>query len=464
MADKFEPTKNDNTSVKKMKKTSLVGCIINKCVAIYEYCVNGVWLDSRKTMGVRTIKTINLAARSFLDRGLQNRSMSLTYSTVLALVPALALIFAISRGFGFQHLVQNELYVFFPAQKETLSTALTFVDSYLKESSQGIFVGIGIVMLLWTLISLLSNIENVVNHIWGISNDRSLSQKITDYIAICLMVPILMICSSGVSIFMSEFVQENIRMPFLTPILNNMLEMAPLLLAWLAFTVSNYLIPNTKVSFKYAALSGLFSAVSFHILQFLFVSGQIYVTKYNAIYGSFAFLPLMLIWLQFSWLIFLSGCVFTYSLQNVFSYNYFGDISDVSENYLKEVALVVTALVFKNFVRRNNPYTLNELSCNYDLPMRLVTHLVERLKKAGVMYTIPMENGRIAVVPAIEPASLSIGELMCRLDEQGISDFIPGFTQHYSLLIDRFRRLLADGYDLSSELIVSLPFPDTGKE
>lgn len=223
-----------------MKKESFISKAVDKVMAAYGYFWTGVWKDPHKNIWTSTLKTLNLTVRSFTDTGLQNKSMSLTYSTVLALVPALALIFAISRGFGFQDTVQNELYVIFPAQQKAISTAISFVDSYLKQSSQGLFVGVGIVMLLWTLVSLLSNIEEAFNSIWNVKKSRSFPQKVTDYIAICLMVPVLMICSSGASIFMSTIVQENLNLPFLTPVINSLLEFAPLVMAWLAFTLSYF--------------------------------------------------------------------------------------------------------------------------------------------------------------------------------------------------------------------------------
>ena len=232
---------------------------------------------------------------------------------------------------------------------------MKFVDSYLAEASQGIFVGIGIIFLLWTLISLLSNIEEAFNTIWDVKRDRSMYQKVTDYIAICLMVPILMICSSGVSIFMSATVQNNIYFSFLSPLVNIALEALPVFLAWVAFTLSYFLIPNTKVKFQYAAISGAVCAIIFQILQLLFVNGQIYVSKYNAIYGSFAFLPLLLIWLQFSWLILLFGCVLTYSLQNVLSYNFLGNLSKMSENYSRKVTIILSAAIVGRFREGKTP-------------------------------------------------------------------------------------------------------------
>ena len=160
-----------------------------------KYCIHDVWDDSRSVWSVRTVKIINLSIRSFLDRDLQMRSCALTYNTVLAVVPALAMLFAIARGFGFQNLLQSELFRYFPAQRQALETALSYVDNYLAQASQGIFIGIGLIFLLWTLISLMSNVEDTFNHVWGVSTKRSLQRKFTDYTALFLLLPLLMICS-----------------------------------------------------------------------------------------------------------------------------------------------------------------------------------------------------------------------------------------------------------------------------
>lgn len=405
--------------------------------AAYEYCREGVWSSAENTLGIRLIKTANLSVRSFLDRGLQSKSMALTYSTVLAIVPAFALLVAIGRGFGLQNVVERELYIYFPSQGEAVSTALSFVDRYLNQATQGLFVGIGIVFLLWTLISLLSSIEEAFNNIWDIKSRRGILQKITDYIAICLIIPILMLCSSGVSIFMSTIVQSGPGAEILTPVVNTALEISPFILTWLAFVLSFWLIPNTKVSFKYAAISGAVCALAFTILQLLFVNGQIYVSKYNAIYGSFAFLPLLLIWLQFSWLILLFGCVLTYSLQNIFAFNFLGNIENVSDRYMHKVLLVVMAIVVKRFLNGKKPLTPNDISMEYDLPIRLVNRIVIRLHDAKLIYYVVGENQEITVAPAVDANTLTVGELIERVDNVGESDFIPRFARIYSALLRR---------------------------
>lgn len=435
---------------------------VNWCINFYKYCTVDVWREPHNTLFVRIVKTANLSVRSFMDRGLQMKSSALTYSSVLALVPAIALLLAIGRGFGFQDTISNSLYQYFPAQHKALETAMGFVDSYLKEANNGLFVGVGVVVLLWTLVSLLSTIEEAFNNIWDIKKDRTMYQKITDYIAICLLVPVLMACSSGLSIFMSTMVQNNLALRIFTPLLNVGLELMPLVLAWFAFTLSYFLIPNTKVQFKYAAIAGAVCAIAFQILQLLFVNGQIYVSKYNAIYGSFAFLPLLLVWMQLSWLILLFGCVLSYSLQNVFAFNFLGDVTTISPDYRRKVLLVITTAIFRRFEENLPPLDRNSLSTQYDIPVRMVGEFTYTLHKAGLIYFVQLPDDMVGYAPAIDAQSLTVGELFRRIDKEGASDFIPRFNKLYpgivSLVDDLNRRswYLADALRVVD---VALPEP-----
>ncbi|MDE6394078.1 MAG: YihY/virulence factor BrkB family protein, partial [Duncaniella sp.] len=269
----------------------------------WTYCSEGVWEDHRDILKVNIVKTANLTVRTFLSSDLQSKACAMTYRTLLAIVPALALVFAIGRGFGFQNMLESQLYNSFPSQRKALEVAFSFVDSCLAQASEGIFVGVGLVFLLWTILSLLDSVEETFNQVWGVSIDRSFFRKVTDYLAICIILPILMICSGGLQIFMSTAIQKLLPFDFMTPVIEVMLDFASYVLAWLFFAGAYMLIPNTKVKFGSAITAGILAGTAFQVLQWLFVTGQIYVSKYNAIYGSFSFLPLMLIWMQLSWLI-----------------------------------------------------------------------------------------------------------------------------------------------------------------
>ena len=430
--------------------------MIEKCEKLYEYCVAGVWSDPRKTMKVRLIKTVNLTVQAFLNRDLQIKSMAITYQTVFAMVPALALLLAISKGFGFQEIVEKELYAYFPSQSKALGTALGFVDSYLAEASSGILVGVGLIVLLWTLISLLSNIEDAFNNIWDLKEGRSTIQKVKDYIAIFLLIPILMILSSGISIFMSSTMVAVMPFKFMTPMINILMELVPVVLTWGAFTLCFWLIPNTKVEFKFAAISGAFSAVAFDVLQMLFLSGQIYVSKYNAIYGSFAFLPLMLIWLQLSWLLLLSGCGLTYSLQNVFAYNFFGNLNNVAESYFRKVLIVVTAVIYRRFHLGLTAPTRNSLSTTYGLPIRMVSSIAERLKQAGLIQYNESGGGKEdpGMVPTTDTDRIMVKDVVTRVESSGMKDFIPEFNTTYRQALDEISEISERMYQAAGDMLV----------
>lgn len=438
--------------------------LIARIMHCYRYVTGGVWEDTRNKTSVRLIKTVNLAVRSFMDRGLQIKSMALTYSTVLAIVPAFALLFAIGRGFGYQKVLESAIYSYFPSQTKAVATALSFVDSYLENASQGIFVGAGALFLLWTIISLLSSIEQAFNSIWDIKRDRTLYQKVTAYIAICLLVPILMVCSSGISIFMATTIQNQLHLKFLTPFINVALEAMPVVFAWGAFTLSYALIPNTKVNFKYAAIAGAVGAISFQILQMLFVNGQIYVSKYNAIYGSFAFLPLLLIWLQLSWLILLSGCILTYSLQNVFTFNFLGDISTISENYQRKISTLIMSIILDYRKKGEQPPTLNEISTRYGLPIRIVNRTVDTFHQGGLVFYVVLKEDLVGVTPAFDISKMSVGEFFKTLDQIGPSDFIPGLESQYSETLKEVDGLLGKLYASDDSTMLSeLPVPTPAK-
>lgn len=407
-----------------------------RCLSLYRYVTEGVWNDTRHTVWVNCVKTVNLSVRSFLNGELQVRAAALTYQTILAVVPMLALVFAIGRGFGFQNLLETQLFHNFPAQREAMSTVFSFVDSYLAQSSEGIFVGVGILFLLWTLISLLSGVEDVFNTIWGLKQGRSLWRKITDYTAIFLILPVLMICASGIMVFMSTTLNALLPSGVLSPLVKVLLDFTSVVLVWLFFAGTYMLVPNTKVKFKNAFIAGIMAGSAYMILQWLFVTGQIYVTRYNAIYGSFAFLPLLLLWLQLVWTITLAGAVVCFSSQNIFEFSFNSEIQKISNNYKWRVMLAVMTIAVRRFVDGQPPVTPHQIAVNYGLPITLVNDAAAKLAQAGLLNRIVVDNpdNEPAIAPAVEPEKVSVGLVLERVGASGSANFIPKFNSRFHAL------------------------------
>lgn len=400
------------------------------------YCTNGVWNDTRQSFRVNLVKTLNLSVRSFFNADVQSRACALTYRTMLAIVPALALLFAISRGFGLQEIIREELSGVSHAPT-VLDTVLNYVDSYLNQSSsQGIFVGIGIVFLLWTLISLLGAVESNFNSIWGLKQGRSIWRKCTDYLAIFLILPVLMICGSGLTVYVTSAADRLFDIPFLSSTVSLLLDFASLCIIWMFFTGVYMLIPNTKVRFPNAFVAGMLAGTAFMVLQWLFITGQVYVSKYNAIYGSFAFLPLLLIWMQLVWVITLAGAIICYASQNIFRFNFSKEISSISLNYRTRILLAVSSIVIRRYEREQQPISDDTLARDYGLPSSLVTKTINLLIDSKVLMRVVLDAKAesYGLVPAIEPGRLSIGEVIRRVRNTGSTEFIPGFGERFSAI------------------------------
>ena len=422
-----------------------------------KYCIHDVWDDSRSVWSVKTVKIINLSIRSYLDRDLQMRSCALTYKTVLAVVPALAMLFAIARGFGFQNLLQSELFRYFPAQRQALETALTYVDNYLAQASQGIFIGIGLIFLLWTLISLMSNVEDTFNHVWGVNTKRSLQRKFTDYTALFLLLPLLMICSAGITIFMSDAVQRVFADNALSPLVHRLLAFTPTVISWIIFTAAYFMVPNTKVRFKGALFAGMLCGTLFQVVQWLFVSGQLYVSKYNAIYGSFAFLPLLLVWLQLSWLITLSGVVLTYAWQNFDSFAYRDKAEKISQSYSNRLAIAVLSQAVKRFKQKKGLLTRCGVIHDFDIPSQLADQLLGNLLQAGLLNQVNRDNEEeTAFQPAFDPDDFTVNDTANRLSQLGNSDFIPKADARFA----KIWSAIQDSQQQKTDDILLLDLPD----
>ena len=426
----------------------------SRAVSLYDYCTVEVWKDQRKLWWVDLAKIINLSVRSFLDKNLQEKACALTYRTVLATIPVLAILFAICRGFGFQNLLETELVKYFPAQREILARMLGFVDSYLAHASSGLFLGIGLILMLYTLINLLSSVEDSFNNIWGISKPRSLVRRVVDYTAFFFIMPIFIIALGGLQLMVTSKMQKflDIDSSYIGVVFN----CAPWVLTCLTYAVVFVLIPNTKVHVKNALVSGVICGIAYEIVQYLIVSGQIYVSNYNAIYGSFAFLPLFLIFIQLSWLICLSGVVATYSSQNVYHFSFTDDIDNIAPSYRREITIIILAAIVDRFDRDLPPYTQIEITKDLGIPVRIVQRSVADLCHVGLI-RMSEEDGHDAVyIPNHNIERMTINNVSELLRNNGNRDFVPLIGENFGKELSIIRTLRADHLKHGDMLIKDL--------
>lgn len=423
----------------------------------WDYCSREVWHDTRSNWRVNTIKTINLTVRSFLSTDLQSKACALTYRTILALVPALALMCAIGRGFGLQQNLEDMLIREIPSQAKVLNEGFRFVDAYLAEASGGLFVGVGVIFLLSTLIMLVRNVEHAFNDIWLVPKGRSVWRMLSDYLAIFLILPILLICAGGLSLFMQTSLSRLLPYGFLQPAIEVLFDMVSLILSWLFFAATYMLIPNTRVKFRSAIIPGILVGTSCQILQWLFVTGQLYVAKYNAIYGSFSFLPLLLIWMQLVWLFTLIGAQLCFSIQNIGEYNFGENIRNISENYRRQATIAVMAIISRRFMSGRPALSMAQISQHYRLPINLVTPIVHRLEAAGLLNFVDSaekEQNEQPVQPARDVSQLTVATVIDAMQRLGDNDFLPEFGNIYASVVTINDKILKAAGDASADTLV----------
>lgn len=396
---------------------------INRAIKFLSY---DIWRINRSDTSTsrfniyNVIKTFILTFRNIDTGQLNTRAAALTYNTLLSIVPLLAVLFAIARGFGFQNIVQSQLFDYFEGQRDVLAKALTFVDKSLEYASGGIFLGIGVIMLLYTVINLLSAIEANFNYIWRVKENRSYYRQFTDYIALFLIIPIFIVCNAGLTLILNSSLEYR----FIGTVMGFVIKIIPFVITILLFTLIYVYIPNVKVKFRSALFGGFFAGVAFQIFQIIYIGGQIWISKYNAIYGSFAALPLLLLWMQLSWLICLIGLQLAFSFQNVKKFSFEREVSTISRRYKDFLLLLIATLIVKRFENGGEPYTADVLSEKYKIPTQLTSDILYDLHQYGIIVSTPTADERVsAYVPAIDINKITINFLFEKADLFGSEDF-----------------------------------------
>jgi membrane protein len=401
-------------------------------IRIYNFIRHDIWrmtgheLSRSRRVSYSIIKTIVLAVRGFTTDRLNEKASALTYSLLLAIVPIIALAISIAKGFGLELAIEDSLQGTYIDKMNLTPMVMSFVESYLETAKGGFFIGIGIVILLVSVTSFFMQVETSFNDIWQVKKSRSIIRQFTTYFSIILLVPVLLIVSSGLSIYISSAFSSSFLYEFLNPFVRVLVNFLPFVIVWIGFTVSYMAIPNTQVKFVNALVAGVIAGTAFQVFQMLYVSGQVNLSRYNAIYGGFAAIPLLLIWLRISCLIVLFGAELSYASQNIHNFDYETDTKTISVRYRNFLYLYITYLIIHQFETQKPPLTPEEISTKNSLPSRLVNQLLSKLVDANVLIEVYNEmNKTKSYQPAVDINQITAGFLFDKLETQGSELFLP---------------------------------------
>ncbi len=383
----------------------------------------------RKSFIINNLRIAILALRGFNEDKCAIRSSALTFYTLLSIVPVFAMAFGIAKGFGFEKVLEQRILEKFPNQNDVILNIINFANTMLENTKGGLIAGIGVAVLFWSVVKVLGNIEASFNDIWGIKKTRGLGRRLSDYLSIMLICPVFLIFSGGLTVFartQAVILTEKISLlGAFSPTIMFLLEFLPYTVIWAVFSFIYIFMPNTKVDLKSGIIAGIAAGTVYQVMQLIYVNFQVGVAQYNAIYGSFAALPLFLVWLQLSWRILLFGAELSFAHQNVDTYEFEPDCLNVSYSFRKLLALRVVHLLVKNFSRGQKPFTAAEISHELELPVRLLRDILNDLLDSGIISEIKKQDVRaVAYSPARDINLLTIKYVLDRIDEKG-TDSIP---------------------------------------
>jgi membrane protein len=377
---------------------------------------------------IKQLRILLLATRGFAKDKCPLSASALTFYSILSIVPIVAMAFGIAKGFGFEMLLEEQLFKNFSGQEEVMNRVVAFAHSLLENTRGGMIAGIGIVFLLWTVIKLLSHIELSFNDIWDIKKSRTYGRKFSDYLSIMLISPILFFLSSSATVFITTQItvitQKVALIGMFSPVIFFMLKLIPYCLIWILFVFTYILMPNTKVNFSSGLIAGVMTGTVFQIVQWAYVDFQVGMARYNAIYGSFAALPLFLIWIQLSWMLVLFGAEISFAYQYVDTYDFEPDRRLISPAFKKLLSLYMTHLIISTFSKGEMPLTASNISQTLEIPIRLVQQILDELVEIEVLSNTKRKdnNKEVFYQPARSINLITIKSVIEAMEQKGVNN------------------------------------------
>jgi membrane protein len=408
-------------------------------------------LPPGKSFFLNLLRVVILSVRGFDEDKCQLRASALTFYSLISIVPVLAMAFGVAKGFGFEKILERQLREKLAGHEDILTNVIQFSHSLLENTQGGLMAGVGVIMLFWAVLKVLGHIEESFNDIWGVKKQRPLGRKFADYLSLMLICPVILILSGGVTVFVST--QVAMIMEKFT-ILGNfrstvffLLNLFPYTMMWGLFTFLYVFMPNTRVRFSSGLFAGIITGTIFQVVQWFYITFQVGVVKYNAIYGSFAALPLFLVWLQLSWLIVLFGAELSFAHQNVDTYEFEPDALGASHRLRTLLSLQITHHLIANFRAGEKALTANELSSRLEIPIRFVNDILSELVECNILATTDSEEGTDpAYQPALDPDRLTIQYVVEAMENRGLNTmpFIHGAEfDTLSASLESFRKAVS---------------------
>ncbi len=397
----------------------------------------------KKRLLYRFLQTITLVARGFKDQVLVVRANSLSFALLFAFIPMMALIYAIAKGFGFEEILKHTISSSFLAEANVAPVLIEWIERYLETARDGLFLGIGLIVLIWAVYAFFNMLENSFNSIWNVKQSRSFGRRLTNYVMTLLLVPVLVVVTSGISIFMNSTEVLSSVLQAIEPIRKFMLRFIPFVATSAVFTWIFIAIPNTKVKFSSAIIPGVVMGLFYQVVQALSMFLVVLFARMSIVYGAFSAIPLILIWLNITCWLLLIGAELAFAIQNNDLFAYERDIETMSRRYKDYVMLYLLSVIVRRFEQGTTPQTAKQMAEDNQLPIRLVQQLLSRLEETNIVRRVYVEQEEEETfVPAMDTRMITVGMVVGRISAQGTEEFLQHTPQEMQAFWQRYLQMV----------------------
>ena len=401
-------------------------------------------LSPGRSFLITQLRILILAVRGVKEDKIMLRAPALTFYSLFSIVPVVALAFGIAQGFGLERYLVLQLQAALVGREEVFYWLMELTEGLLEEIHGGTLAVFGLITLIYTITMLLNNIEKSFNEIWQVKKGRPLSRKISDYFAMMFILPLFFILASVATVYLNTRAGD-INGALLDPLLMLVVRIAPYLIIWALFTLLFMVMPNTRVRFRSALMAGIISGTAFQLAQWGYVTFQIGVARYGAMYGSFAALPLLMLWMHVSWLIVLFGAELSYANHNVESYEFETETRNISPFNKKILSLYVLQMLITNFKKKEGPATPAQVSHALQIPNILVRNILNELVEAALISEVRTgKDKESSYQPALDINLITIKMALESLEQKGSDTLIAKPTP----TLESLKFALQDFYNL----------------
>lgn len=387
-------------------------------IQIRNFLLEELWRHDVDSLGwlqrfsYKTLRLLFVLVREFANGQLNLRAMSLVYTTLLSMVPLLAVSFSVLKAFGVHNQIEPLLLNLVEPLGEKGNEIVVNVLGFVENMKVGVLGSVGLALLLYTVISLIQKIEGSFNYVWHAKSSRSLSRRFSDYLSVIMVGPVLVFSAIGMtaSMMSSDVVQSIVTIEPFGSLVVLFSKLMPFILVILAFSFVYMFVPNTKVNFRSALVGAAVGGALWQTTGLVFAEFAASSTKYAAIYSGFAILVLFMIWLYLSWLILLLGSQVAYFYQYPEQIRLSSQRVPLSGRFREQMGLLVMYWIAYSFVHDEAPMTLESLSQRLSMPGDRVGETLQLLQERGLLTESGSEPPEYLLTH--DPASLTIAELL----------------------------------------------------